>query len=67
VAHDSQHRQDCLDEHAILPLAALTQFEVGRIPLGRMEGGIAQDDHASVNLSNQPLEGVAQFITLCSA
>src|SRR5262244_3842020 len=31
--HDQrQHRKHCLDEHAVLPRAARTQFEVGRIP-----------------------------------
>jgi hypothetical protein len=62
VADERQHRQDRLDEDAILPLPPSTQFEVGRIPLGGMEGGIAQDDHASVDLSNEPLEGVIRDI-----
>src|SRR5712691_6978463 len=39
MADQRQHRQHCLDEQAVLPLAALTQFEVGGIPLRRMEGG----------------------------
>src|SRR5207302_4801658 len=47
-----------LDEHTVLPLATRTQFEVAGIALRRMEGGIAQDDHASVDLANQPLKGV---------
>src|SRR5262249_28660660 len=50
-----QHREHCLDEHAILPLTALTQFEIGRIALGDMEGRITQDNHPFFNLSNQPL------------
>src|SRR5215475_658519 len=54
VAHDSQHRQDCLDEHAILPLPALTQFEVGRIALRGMEGGITQDNHPPIKLLVTP-------------
>jgi hypothetical protein len=58
VANNGQHRQDRLDEDAILPLPPSTQFEVGRIPLGGMEGGITQDNHASVELPNQPLEGI---------
>src|SRR5205814_2273634 len=58
VAHEGQHRQDRLDEEAILPLSPLTQCEVGRIPRGGMEGGIAQDDHASVDLAHQPLKGL---------
>jgi hypothetical protein len=51
VADERQHREDRLHEHALLPLPSLTQFEIARIPLGGMEGGIAQDDHASVNLA----------------
>src|SRR5215471_545693 len=58
VAHDSQHGEHRLDEHAVLPFTARTQFEVGRIPLGGMERGIAQDNHPSIDLANQPLEGV---------
>ena len=30
-------------EHTVLPLPALTQFQVAGIALGGMEGGIAQD------------------------
>ena len=62
VAHDGQHRQDRLDEDAILPLAALTQFEVAGIPLGSMKGGITQDNHPSVKVSNQPLKGIIRDI-----
>ncbi len=42
VAHDGQHRQDRLDEEAILPLPPLTQFEVGRtnhVNTGREHAG----------------------------
>src|SRR5215510_6660719 len=52
MAHDGQHGEHRLDEHTVLPLAARTQFEVRRVPLGSMEGGITQDDHASVDLPN---------------
>ena len=62
MAHDGQHRQDRLDEDAILPLAALTQFEVAGIPLGSMKGGITQDNHPSVKVSNQPLKGIIRDI-----
>src|SRR3989475_9655089 len=58
MADERQHREDRLHQHALLPLAALTQFEVAGIALGRMESGITQDDHASVDLTNQPLNGV---------
>ena len=55
MAHDGEHGEYRLNEHPVLPRAALTQFEVGRVPLGGMEGGITQDDHAPVDLTNQPL------------
>jgi hypothetical protein len=58
MEHHRQHRKHRLDEHALLPLSPSAQFEVGWIPLGGMEGGIAQDDHASVDLANQPLKGI---------
>ena len=47
VTHERQHGEYRLHQQAVLPLTALTQFEVGRIALGGMEGGITQDDHAS--------------------
>ena len=62
VADDGQHRQDRLDEDAILPRAALTQCEVGGVALGRMEGGIAQDNHTAIKLSNEPLKGVIRNV-----
>src|SRR4029434_7091221 len=43
-------------------LPALTQFQVAGIPLGGMEAGVAQDDHAPINLLNQPLKGVVRHI-----
>src|SRR6266581_8158896 len=58
VADERQHGKYRLDEHPVLPLATRTQFEVGRIALRGMEGGIAQNDHAAVDLTNQPLKGV---------
>jgi hypothetical protein len=42
VADERQHRQDRLHQHAILPLAPLTEFQVGGIALRGMEGGITQ-------------------------
>ena len=58
VADHGQHGEHRLHEHAILPLAARTQFEVGGIALGGMETGVAQDNHASVDLAHQPLKGM---------
>src|SRR6059058_2377715 len=40
VTDQRQHREDRFDEHAVLPLAALTQFEVEWIALCGMEGRI---------------------------
>src|SRR2546427_638332 len=56
VADERQHREYRLHQHAILPLAALTLFQVGRIALRGMEAGVTQDDHAPVDLANQPLK-----------
>jgi len=52
VAHTSQHGQDCLYQHTVLPFAALTQFEIGGIAFRRMEGGITQDNHPAIKLSD---------------
>src|SRR5215510_3583447 len=66
MAHDGEHGEHRLDEHPVLPLAALTQFEVSRVPRGGMEGGITQDDHTSVDLPNQPLKGIICDIGRCT-
>ena len=62
MADQRQHREHRFHKHAVLPLAALTQFEVARIPLGGMEGGIAQDNHLFFKLANQPLKGLIRDI-----
>jgi hypothetical protein len=66
MAHDGEHGEHRLDEHTAPLLAARTQFEVRRVPLGGMEGGITQDDHASVDLPNQPLKGIIGDIGRCT-
>jgi hypothetical protein len=58
MADQRQHGEHRLDEHAVLPLTALTQFQVAGIPRRRMEAGVAQDNHALVKLPNQPLKGI---------
>src|SRR5215813_14981172 len=58
VADERQHRQDRLYQHAIFPRAPLTEFQVGGIALGGMEGGITQDNHPPINLLHQLLKGV---------
>jgi hypothetical protein len=63
VRDERQHREHRLHKHTILPLAASTELEVGRISFGGMEGSIAQDDHASIDLANQPLKGVIRDIS----
>ena len=57
VADERQHGEHGLHQHAVLPLAALTQLEVGGIASRRMEGGITQDNHPLFELPNQPLKG----------
>src|SRR5438132_14367503 len=58
MADERQHRQHCLHQYAILPLAALTQCEVAWIPLSSMKGRITQDNHLLFELPNEPLKGV---------
>src|SRR5215470_8972001 len=62
MADERQHREHRFHQHAALPLAALTHFEIARIALRGMEAGVAQDDHAPINLLNQPLKGVVRDI-----
>src|SRR5206468_9652115 len=45
-------------QHALLPLPPLTQCEVARIALRRMEAGITQDNHALLTLPHEPLKGI---------
>src|SRR5438105_2264529 len=58
VADERQHRQHRLHEHTVLPLATRTQFEVARIALRGMEGGITENNHPAIKLPNEPLKGV---------
>src|SRR6266478_7574194 len=62
MADHGQHGEYRLHQHAVLPLAALTQLEVARIALRRMEAGVTQDNHLFFELSNQPLKGVVRDI-----
>ena len=61
MTDECQHRQHRFHEDAVRPLPALTQFEVGGIALGSMETGVAQDNHASIDLANEPLKGINQW------
>ena len=58
MTDERQHREHRLHQHPVLPLAALTQLEVGRIALRGMEARIAQDDHLLFALADEPLKGV---------
>ena len=62
MADERQHREHRLHQHAVLPRAALTQFQVAWIALGRMEAGITQDNHALLKLLNQPLKRVIRGV-----
>jgi len=62
MADERQHRQHRFHQHAVLPLAARTHFEIARIALRGMEAGVAQDNHPPINLLNEPLEGVVRSI-----
>src|SRR5216683_2018525 len=62
VADHRQHREHRLHQQAVLPRTALTQFEVGGVTLRRMETGVTQDNHAPVDLANEPLKGVIRDI-----
>ena len=42
MADQRQHREHGFYQHAVLPLAALTEFQVGRAPLRSMEGRVTQ-------------------------
>ena len=58
MADERQHREYRLHEHPVLPLPALTQFEIRGIALRGMEAGITQDNHLLLTLPNQPLKRV---------
>jgi hypothetical protein len=62
MADYGQHEEHRLHQQAVLPLAALTQSEVGGIAFSGMERGITQDNHALFKLPNQPLQGVIRDI-----
>jgi hypothetical protein len=54
VADERQHREHGLHQHALLPLPALTQFEVARIALRSMEASVAQNNHTLFGLDQGP-------------
>jgi hypothetical protein len=64
MTDERQHREHRLHQHPVLPRAALTEFEVGRIALRGMEARIAQDDHLLFELADEPLKGVIDVSTI---
>src|SRR5262245_18218027 len=62
MADERQHRQHRLHQHAVLPLPALTEFEVGGVTLSGLESTDAQDNVGPVDLLNEPLKGVIRHI-----
>ena len=57
MTDERQPREHRLHQHPVLPRAALTQCEIARIALRRMEARIAQDDHLLFELADEPLQG----------
>ena len=57
MADERQHREHRLDEQTVLPLTALTQFQVGWVACRSMKAGVAQDNHLFFKLPNEPLKG----------
>src|SRR5262249_23644499 len=50
------HREYSLDQHSGIPQAPLTQFEIGRVTLSRVECRITQDDHLLFIRRNQGMK-----------
>src|SRR5215471_15150601 len=63
MADERQPGKHRLDEHTVLPLTTLTQFQVGGGACRSMKAGVAQDNHAPINLANEPLKGVIRNIS----
>src|SRR5437588_4604509 len=57
-----QHGEHRLHQYTVLPRAARTQFEVGGIARGRMEGAITQDNHLVFELPTESLKGVIRHV-----
>jgi len=58
MADHGQHGEHRLHQQALLPLAALTEFQVGGVAFRGMKACVAQDNHALLKLSNEPLKGL---------
>ena len=45
MADQGQHRKEGFDQHPVVPRAAWTEFEVGRIAVSGMKSSIREDQH----------------------
>ncbi len=55
--HALEEREGGLDEHSLVPGAALAELEVGRIVLFGVEAGVSQDQHLLFKVLNLAVEG----------
>ena len=51
------HREHGFHQHAGIPEASITQFEINRVTLFGMEGSITQDDHLIFKGRDQRMKG----------
>lgn len=56
MTNGGEHGQHRLHQHPHIPGPFFTHLEIGRIALGIVEAGIAEDDHLTVKLFNQSAE-----------
>jgi hypothetical protein len=59
VTDVGQHRKYGLNQHTPIPLTALTQTQIGGVPIHLVEGGVRKGDHLVRHVVHQPLEGAA--------
>jgi hypothetical protein len=59
VTDVGQHRKYSLNQHTYIPLTALTQAQIGGMPIHLIEGGVRKDDHLVRHVVHQTLEGAA--------
>ena len=57
VTDVSQHRENDLNDHPDVPLAAPTQAQIGGMPIDLFESGVGKDEHVVSRLIYQTLEG----------
>jgi len=54
MTDSGQLRQDRLDQHAGVPLAALARFEIGRMPVFLVKADVAENDHQVSDAIDKP-------------